>query len=248
MALISFANAKGGAGKTTASMLLATELAFRGETVAILDCDPLAFATRWATVSGGMRGLSVISGVTSANLVGHLRSLHGRVDHVVIDLSGARDVLIVLAAGLSDLCLIPVQGSIMDAQGAAHVLDLIGHVEGNARARINHAVVLTRVSSLVTTRAMRSVKTVLAQRHVALLDTPIIERSAYRDMVDQGVSLYQLNASAVSNLAKAQLNMQRFAADVMKALSVTPSLPNGGPFARICYQSLASNSMARMNG
>ena len=40
MPVIVFATPKGGAGKTTSALLLASELAARGATVAIIDADP----------------------------------------------------------------------------------------------------------------------------------------------------------------------------------------------------------------
>jgi chromosome partitioning protein len=40
MPVITFANTKGGAGKTTAVLMLATELARKGYRVTILDADP----------------------------------------------------------------------------------------------------------------------------------------------------------------------------------------------------------------
>jgi len=236
MAVISIANAKGGAGKTTVALLLAMEFAQKGEKVVIFDCDPLAFATKWHGLPGAVDSMSVVTGVTFANLGGNLRAPHGQATHVIIDLSGARDALIALAAGLSDLMLIPVQGCAMDAQGAAHVLDIIGQVENNARSHINHAVVLTRVSSFVTTRAIRSVKALLARRNVALLDTPIIERSAYRDMFEHGGTLYTIDEAKVSNLAKAQRNMQGLATEVLHLVSGQPHLQSSGSLARICYK------------
>lgn len=234
MAVISIANAKGGAGKTTVAVLLAMEFAQKGETVVIFDCDPLAFAAKWHSLRGKVDFVSVITGVSFANLGSSLRSPKGQADHIIIDLSGARDALIALAAGLSDLVLVPVQGCAMDAQGAAHVLDIVAQVENNARSRIDHAVVLTRVSSLVTTRALRSVKALLASRSIELLDTPIIERSAYRDMFEHGGTLYTIDETRVSNLVKAQRNMQALAADVRHRLGMTAQLEAGSPFARMC--------------
>jgi chromosome partitioning protein len=236
MAVISIANAKGGAGKTTVALLLAMEFAQKGEKVVIFDCDPLAFAAKWHGLPSAVDSVSVVTGVTFANLGGNLRAQDGQASHVIIDLSGARDALIALAAGLSELVLIPVQGCAMDAQGAAYVLDLIGQVESNARKPINHAVVLTRVSPFVTTRAIRSVKALLARRNVALLDTPIVERSAYRDMFEHGGSLYTIGETKVSNLAKALRNMQGLAMEVGRLVNGQPHLQASGPFARICYK------------
>jgi len=47
MSVITFANTKGGAGKTTAVLLLATELARSGHRVTVLDADPQLWISRW---------------------------------------------------------------------------------------------------------------------------------------------------------------------------------------------------------
>lgn len=44
---ITLCNGKGGSGKTTLSILLATALAEAGHNVAVRDCDPQATASRW---------------------------------------------------------------------------------------------------------------------------------------------------------------------------------------------------------
>ena len=55
MAVISIANAKGGSGKTTAAVLLATEFVQRGARTALLDCDDLKLAAGWARADRGER-------------------------------------------------------------------------------------------------------------------------------------------------------------------------------------------------
>src|SRR3546814_14244993 len=90
MPVISFANAKGGAGKTTAALLLATELARHGLRVAIIDCDPQHWISQWAEISGPVPNLEVISEVSLASLQCHLREMKRHVDYFVIDLAGAK--------------------------------------------------------------------------------------------------------------------------------------------------------------
>ncbi|MBV7517544.1 ParA family protein [Ensifer sp. ENS12] len=237
MAIVSLANAKGGAGKTTAALLLASELARRGDRVAVLDCDQLACMTDWFRHGRSDSNLSVISGVTTTTLSDHLRRLRGCVEHVVIDLSGAADVLVALAIGLSDLTLIPVQGCVMDARGATQVLELIRYIENNVHANINHAVLLTRVNAIVTTRAMRKVKLMLAECKIRLVDTPLVERTAFRELFEQGDTLYSLDAARVSNLAKAQANARAFADDVLRLVNPAGEAMRHGPFSSMCYRS-----------
>lgn len=218
MAIISLANAKGGAGKTTAALILATELARQGNRVVILDADPQRWITSWADVTGKLENLTVISEVTSTSLPYHILEMKGQTDYFVIDLAGARDALVTTAIGLSDHVLIPVQGCAMDARGAAQILDLLRLLQDKANITIQHSVVLTRVSAMVTTRALSAVKTLLEARGVNVLSTTIAERAAFRDIFDCGGNLYGMDPARISNLDRAQENAQALAHEVMSLL------------------------------
>lgn len=218
MPVISFANAKGGAGKTTAALLLATELAHQGYRVAILDADPQRWITQWYEISGPQRNIEVISEVSVASIQGHLRELSRTADYTIIDLAGARDAIVTTAIGLSDHVMIPVQGCAMDAKGAAQILDLIKLMEDTGRLKIAHSVVLTRVTSMVTTRALLAIKGLLSARGVNVIDTPIVERTAFREIFDCGGTLYKMDPAKISNLDKACENAQAFAGEVRRLL------------------------------
>lgn len=217
MSVITLANTKGGAGKTTAALLLATEYARQGYKVAVLDADPQKWITEWSEVRGGAANLEIVSEVSATSLQTHIREMRDRVDFFIIDLAGARDALLATAIGLSDHVLIPVQGCAMDARGAAQVLELLEQLKKQCGVDIAHSVVLTRVSSLVTTRALAGVKAVLSARGVNVLETPLNERTAYRDVFEYGATLYNADPAAVSNLDKARENARAFAGEV-KAL------------------------------
>jgi chromosome partitioning protein len=220
MPVISFANAKGGAGKTTAALLLATELAHQGYRVGILDADPQRWITQWHESSGPQHNIEVISEISVASIQGHLRELSRTADYTIIDLAGARDAIVTTAIGLSDHVMIPVQGCAMDAKGAAQILDLIALMESAGRLKIAHSVVLTRVASMVTTRALLAIKGLLSARGVNVMDTPIVERSAFREIFDCGGTLYSMDAARISNLDKAHENVQAFAAEVRRLLPI----------------------------
>jgi len=218
MPVITFANTKGGAGKTTAALLLASELSRQGHRVTILDADPQYWISRWHEISPPDPNLSVISYVTTASIEGHLRDNRDRTDYFIIDLPGSRSPLMATAIGLSDHVLIPVQGCAMDARGGAQVLDLLRYLDEKAGIRIPHSVVLTRVNSMVTTRALQAVKQLLAEQNVQVLETPIIERAAFRDVFDCGGTIDMMDPARVSNLDKAQENARAFSAEVQGLL------------------------------
>lgn len=217
MPVITLANTKGGAGKTTGALLLATEYARQGYKVAIMDADPQKWITSWAETGEKTSNLEVISEITTASLQSHIREMRDRIDFFIIDLPGARDALLATAIGLSDHVLIPVQGCAMDARGAAQVLELLDQLKKQCGIVIPHSVVLTRVSSLVTTRALGTVKTLLQERGVRVLETPINERTAYRDVFEGGATLYNVDPAKTSNVDKAKENARVFALE-LKAL------------------------------
>lgn len=217
MPIITFANSKGGAGKTTAVLLLATELARRGYRVEVIDADPQNWFSRWFATSGGaVRNIAVTGYVkTEEVLAERIAEARERADYTLVDLPGMMTPLLVRALSLSDHVLIPVQGSAMDAQGAAHVLEVLGWLAEKARLHVPHSVVLSRVNPLVSTRALTVVRALLATRKVHVLDTPIVERAAFRDVFDLGGTLEELDPARVSNLDKARENARAYAHEVL---------------------------------
>jgi chromosome partitioning protein len=215
MPVISFANTKGGAGKTTAALLLATELARSGHRVTILDADPQHWISRWSDMTGAVQNLQVISEVNQSSIETHLRENDATTDYFIIDLPGSRTPLLSLAIGISDYIFIPVQGSAMDARGGAEVLEHIEFLSQRLGKFIPHAVVLTRVSPMINTRSLLLVKGLMAKRDVDVLNTPIAERSAFRELFDFGGTLETLDPKKVSNLDKAKDNAKAFARDIL---------------------------------
>lgn len=220
MPVISFANAKGGAGKTTAALLLATELAHQGFRVTIIDADPQRWISQWQDASGKVRNIEVVSEVTIASLQCHLREMASATDYFIIDLAGARDALVTTAIGLSDHVFIPVQGSAMDAKGAAQILDLLAVLKEKASLDIAHSVVLTRVTSMVTTKALVAIKGLLAAKGVNVLTTPIGERIAFKELFETGGTLHTMDPSRVSNVEKARENVRLFTQEVLRLMPV----------------------------
>ena len=207
MKVISFANAKGGSGKTTSAALLCSGLCARGFRVAVLDCDPLYPLYDWA--SGALPLNATAQRIQDANrLAAGIKNLKSQVDYAVIDLSGATNVMNALSFALSDLVLVPMQGSMMDARGALHTIELVTSVAENRRAPINTSLVLTRLSPMVVTNAVRYATEIVAERSVPFLPIPVLERSAYRDMFSHMTNLVDANHRTVSHLAKARLTPQ----------------------------------------
>ena len=91
MPTIVFASPKGGVGKSTAAVLLATELASHGGTVTMIDADPNKPLSQWASLPGKPEKLFIIDSATAPNwseaALSRLVSPPARADQVSVALA-----------------------------------------------------------------------------------------------------------------------------------------------------------------
>ena len=218
MPVISFANPKGGAGKTTTALILATQLSENGATVSIIDADPERWISQWGDLPGRPNNISVISGVSEDSIVDLIEAESEKSQFVIVDLEGTASLMVANAIGMSDLVLIPTQGSSMDARGGAKAIRLIRNQARMARRKIPHSVVLTRTSAALRTRTLKNVYEQLRAGGIEVLNTGMVERAAFRDLFDFGGTLSELDPAQVSNVEKAIANAREFAGEVVVKL------------------------------
>lgn len=215
MPTISFANPKGGAGKTTTALLAAIQLAEAGATVTIIDADPERWISQWGNLPGKPEAIRIISDVTEDTIIDVIEREAAKAIFVIVDLEGTASLMVANAIGMSDFVTIPLQGSSMDAKGGAKVLRLIASQAKMARRPIPHAVVLTRTSAAIRSRSLRNVAGELEEAGVPVFQTAIVERAAYRDLFDFGGTLQSLDPGQTSNIAKAIDNAREFAGELV---------------------------------
>jgi chromosome partitioning protein len=126
--ILSLLNQKGGVGKTTLAIHLATALSRNGRRVLLVDADQQGSALDWSASRDGQAKFSVI-GMPKPILHKELPKLVTNYDDVVID--GPPRVYDVARSALlaSDLVLIPVQPSPYDVWAAKEIVDMIAEVK-----------------------------------------------------------------------------------------------------------------------
>ena len=159
MPVIAFANPKGGAGKTTTALLLATELAAKGAAdVSIIDADPEKWISQWSRLPGKPDNVTIIGDVTEDTVVDAIEAAERTTQFVIVDLEGTASLMVSNAIGMSDQRGAPHPGLVHGREGWRQ--DDPPHPQPGRRcpaARSPHAVVLTRTGAAVTSRALRNV-------------------------------------------------------------------------------------------
>jgi len=183
--ILVFASSKGGVGKSTTCAAVGAALALSGERVLILDLDQNRTVHRWSRKTA-IPGLSV-EAVTFAEFAATLKARAGAgdVDHVLIDLAGAREVTLFKAIARADLVVIPAQASEPDIREALVIAGDVRDVEETAGRPIPYRLLLTKMYPL-RTRVSDFTYAELARLGLPMFKTVLVERVAYREMFLNG--------------------------------------------------------------
>jgi chromosome partitioning protein len=221
MPVISFVSPKGGVGKTTSALILATELAAQGASrVTIIDADPNLPIAKWSKLPGKPDNIEVVTDVGEATIVDAIDEARKRSPFVVVDLEGAASSRVTHAVSMSDLIIIPIQASVLDADQAARAIKLVRMTAKSQNRQIPHVILFTRLAAAKSIRT-RNYKAIYAQfdeAGITSLHTTIAEREAYRSLFSHGGTLASLDEKYVSSLDSARTNAQEFAAEIVQML------------------------------
>ncbi len=218
MPTIVFASPKGGAGKSTSAVILATELAGKGAAVTIIDADPNRPVSRWAKRPGKPASLTVIEDVTEDSIMDRIEQAARQSAFVIVDLEGTASLMVGYAISRADLVIIPTQGSQLDAFEAVKAIRLVRNMEKTAGKTIPTAILFTRTSTAIRPRSLQAIEAEFASGGVTVLETQMHERDAFRGIFSFGGSLSDLDRGQVSNIPAAIANARAVAGEVLSLL------------------------------
>jgi chromosome partitioning protein len=218
MPTIIFASPKGGVGKSTAAVLLATELAGFGAGVSMIDADPNKPLSQWAKRPGRPPNLEVIADVTEDTVIDVIEAAALKTPFVIVDLEGTASMMVGYAMSRADLVIIPVQGSHLDATEAAKAIKLVRAQERVFKRTIPYTILFTRTSVAIRTRTFQSIEDEFAENQIPMLRTHLHERDAYRALFAFGGTLSGLDPAQVSNITAGIANARLFTNEVVNTL------------------------------
>ena len=223
MPIIAVSNPKGGAGKSTTTLLLSTYLAEQGAHVCVLDADPNQPILDWKTNGQSKTTLEVIGGVKESTLMEVLDNLKHQ--FIFIDLEGTASVLVSRSIAMADFVIVPLQASAVDVRQAAKAIRAVRDEErvaqrSNSTRRIPYKVVMTRTPApgAPVSSVQRQLEKEIAAAGISRFNTSLAERLAYKAVFVERLSLSELKDMKVGNLEAAQENVHNLAAELIETL------------------------------
>jgi chromosome partitioning protein len=218
MPVIVFASPKGGAGKTTSSFILATEMASKGIKTVIIDADPNHPILNWKNRGGNAENLTIVANDDEDAILEDIDQARKIYDFVIVDLEGTANLSVAYAISRADLVIIPSQRSTLDAGEAAKAVSLVKRQSSVANRTINFALLLTRTSAAIRTKSLKRMVQSIEEKSIDIFETEIIDREAFKAIFDHTKTLGQLSSSHVSGIDSARSNAQSFAYEVISKL------------------------------
>lgn len=218
MPTIVFASPKGGVGKSTSAVVLATQLAAKGASVTLVDADPNRPVSQWARRGTCPKHLTVIADVSEDTIIETIEHAAEDSTFVIVDLEGTASMTVAYAISRADLVVIPTQGSQLDAAEAAKAIKLIRQQEKAFGRPISYAVLFTRTSGAIRPRTLQHIRDELTKHGTPTFRAQMQEREAFRAIFSFGGTLEDLDPRQVTNRDAAISNARQFATEVIGML------------------------------
>jgi len=195
--IITLLNLKGGVGKTTLSIHLASTLSLAGKKVMLIDADAQQSAIHWAEVREDPQ-LFTVAGIPSNTIHKQVQLLKPDYDFIIIDGPPRISNVSKSAIVCSDLVLIPINPSPYDVWASSEIIDLLNDVKSTIPdiKKIKAAFVINR--KIQKTVIGRDVQEALQQYGIPILTTAVHQRVSYAESAARGSSVIEEDPESIA--------------------------------------------------
>ena len=214
---------KGGCGKSTCTLLLATVFSQNAEIkTVILDADPRQSIARvWLGKRRvGLINTSPFSTVADANentFLDTLDEVAAKADITFIDLEGVNGLMATYAAAAADLCIVPMRPSILDSDAASQAIRMIRDAGRTSRREIKYKILISQTDPAIQTTSYREMLSELDDAKIPRFRTELMRRAPYERMMTTGKTLFEMDRN--ESITKAITNARILAKEVEQELT-----------------------------
>jgi chromosome partitioning protein len=198
--VITIAQQKGGAGKTTLVVQLATAFLAAGKKVATIDIDPQASLTQWFSArSQNLRNKNLLlhSPVTGWRMQSEVDRLARDNDIVIIDSPPHTETDAKISIRAADLVLIPVQPSPVDIWATKPTLEIA------MKEKVPVKLVLNRVPK--RSKLAQAMHDKLSEYGAEIAKTQLGNRVRYAEGLNRGLGVIEMGRSSLAYHEVAEL-------------------------------------------
>ena len=186
MPVVAIVNQKGGTGKTTLAINLASVLAEKGA-VLLLDADPQASSQNWAAGEWTSPEGLAVKGMGKGNLLEQVRSVSRDYDWIIIDGPPGITRTSADAVRAADLVLIPAKPSPLDVWAASDIVEAVRARQKTSNGTPKAAFVITMAQP--RTRLGRQIDAALSAMGIPVLQARTTQRVSYPNAINDGNSV-----------------------------------------------------------
>lgn len=226
MPVIAVANPKGGAGKSTTTLLLACHLAERGAQTCIIDADPNQPIYDWRSNGKSKSRVEVIANAREDSVMDVIEEQARTKTFVFVDLEGTASLLVSRAIAFADFVIIPIQASAVDVRQAQKAITAVRNEErlaqrSNPDRSIPHRVLMTRTPApgAPVSTMQRQLEQEIDAAKIPRFSTTLAERQAFKAVFSERLALEELGDIKVGNLVSAQENVRLLANELLTTLA-----------------------------
>lgn len=180
--IIAIANSKGGVGKSTLSVHLATWLHRRGHKVILADCDAQQSSSEW--VREAEPGIRTVVLDNADSILDELPGLNQEAEFVIADGPGSNTETSRALLLRADFAIVPCKASMLEVRALAKVTEVLRQAQDIRHGPPAALIVLSMVrESYRLTQDMRDAAEALS---LGIAETPISLRQIYADCPGQG--------------------------------------------------------------
>ncbi len=183
MKTIAVMSRKGGAGKSTLAVHMATAAVASGKRVVLVDMDPQRSSLEWARERVNPWPM-VIEGRAGALFTTHRAAERENIDLLIVDSRSSADAEAAEAAKLADLCLIVVRPNFFDLQAVGRTVQMVANMRRQGLFVLNQAPVRRNG---IEPRVIREALEHLSAHPFRMAEVGLRQRAAYQNAMWKGL-------------------------------------------------------------